>query len=116
MALYEEFVANEFDTIKKEFSKLGKEVITCDDFGSFKAWQDWGRRVKYGSKGLTVIGKNIYAQLMFKNGKPMKDEKGDNVIRHMEKLYSLFHKDQTKVDELNQLKGGRSGQQISWHT
>ena len=62
-------------TIKKEFSKVGKKVITCDDFGPFKAWQDRGRRVKYGSKGLTVIGKNIYAQLMFKNGKPMKDEK-----------------------------------------
>ena len=99
LKLYEMFLGTEFDNIQTSFAGIGKSVSTLEEVSTYKGWEDKGRKVYRGEKGLSIESEGTFPQIMFRNGHPILDKEGKKVIRKLPKKYNFFHIDQTRTTE-----------------
>lgn len=93
---YLKFIDDDFEDIKEEFEKLGMQVVEEKDFCTYDGWKERGRKVKRGSKGLTLQTSNAYSQPLWRNGYPLYDESGKRRFAKFNKSFCLFHIEQTE--------------------
>ena len=96
--LYSYFLENEFSAIQEAFLKSGKPIVSTDDVSTWVGWKEQGRRIKRGSKGISVMSNEKYPTTIFNNGAPVIDEKRKQpMVRYAKKWYRFFHIDQTQL-------------------
>ena len=92
---FQRFIRDELNTINKEFKDKGYNVHSHEDVSTYKGWQDEGRKVKKGEKGLKLTSKQKYTQPLFNCGSLLY-ENGKQVFAKFPKTYVLFHAEQTE--------------------
>ena len=92
---FQRFIRDELNNINKGFSDKGYNVHSPEDVSTYKGWQDEGRKVKKGEKGLKLTSTNKYTQPLRYAGSFLYED-GKQVFAKFPKTYVLFHAEQTE--------------------
>ena len=98
---FQEFVAEDFKSIQKQFNQLGYKVISHRDFDTYQGWLERGRKVSMGQKAVKVETSRTHTKPIFKDHRQIRPFNSGTTKFYRKKInYSLFHKTQTNFNQI----------------
>ena len=98
---FQEFVEEDFESIKNKFNQLGFKVNSYRDFDTYQGWLIRGRKVAMGQKAIKVETSRTHTKPIFKNHrKPFQPNSGKTRFYRKKLNFCLFHKTQTNFNQI----------------
>ena len=98
---FQDFVEQDFESIKKQFNQLGYKVNSYKDFDTYQGWLERGRRVSMGQKAVNVETSRTHTKPIYKTPRTTNPDHSRNTRFYRKKInFCLFHKTQTNFNQI----------------